>query len=55
MSCLRKGFKANNAREARRHPGVYMAASVICLGGSGASDRGDVTWGISRDDDANAV
>lgn len=31
MSCLRKGFKANNAREASRYPGVYTDVSVICL------------------------
>lgn len=31
MSCLRKGFKANNGREARRYPGVYSGVCVICL------------------------
>lgn len=31
MSCLRKGFKANNDREASCYPGVYKDVCVICL------------------------
>lgn len=38
MSCLRKGFKANNDREASRYPGVYMDVCVICLRYSTACD-----------------
>lgn len=31
MSCLRKGFKANNDREASRYPGVYRDVCAIRL------------------------
>lgn len=42
MSCLRKGFKANNDREAIRDPGVYKDTCVICLQHRTACD-GNVT------------
>lgn len=48
MSCLRKGFKANNAREARRYPGVCTPICVIRLRCSTAAEGGVITWGISK-------
>lgn len=56
MSCLRKGFKANNDREASRDPGVYKDASVICLQYSTACDGNATAPGyFLRSCDTNIV
>jgi len=56
VSCLRKGFKANNTREARRYPGLYtwLPVSSVCDTAQALMEM-SLPGEFLRGDDANIV